>query len=120
MTGSPTGTLKNNNWNDDAFASKVLFNFVDTEAGDTITIASNGQFQGSILAPEADINSIGNVIEGLVIANDVYTGGQELHLPTLDTVFAQKLIAAVPEPSAYALIFGFTSMLFLAAKRRAR
>ncbi|WPJ95807.1 collagen-binding domain-containing protein [Coraliomargarita algicola] len=117
ITGTPTGAFKNDGWND-TFASKMLFNFVDATAADTITIGGNGKFWGSILAPEANINSVGNIIEGVVVANNIETGGQELHLPALDTNFTEKLVAAVPEPTTYALIFGFSALIMVAMKRR--
>ena len=117
VTGTPTGTFKNDGWND-TFASKMLFNFVDATAADTIKISGSGKFWGSILAPEANINSVSNIIEGVVVANNAVTGGQELHLPALDTNFTEKLVSAVPEPSTYALIFGLSAFVLVASRRR--
>lgn len=116
VTGTPTGSFKNDGWND-AFASKMLFNFVDATASDTIAISGSGKFWGSILAPEANINSASNIIEGVVVANHITTGGQELHLPALDTVFTQKLVSAVPEPTTFALILGLAAITIIGMRR---
>ncbi|OSZ72428.1 hypothetical protein CAP39_03555 [Sphingomonas sp. IBVSS1] len=92
------------------YNAQVIWNFVDAT---NITI--DRQFQGSILAPLANIQA--KVVEGSVVAKN-YTMQDEVHLGTYQSngFFVAE---PVPEPSAWAmLIAGFGLVGAMARRRR--
>jgi choice-of-anchor A domain-containing protein len=96
------------NWN--SLQPDALFNFDDAA---TVKV---GNWNASILAPDAALSILSGDISGSVFAAS-YLGGGELHN---DNFFdgALPTIAAVPEPSTWAmLIAGFTGLGFLGWRR---
>ena len=92
----------------------ALFNFEDA------TTVNLGQWGASILAPDAvvKITSGGN-IEGSLFAKS-FLGGGELHNNNLFNG-ALPTIAAVPEPSTWAMLFaGFAGLGFLGWRRASK
>jgi len=89
----------------------ALFNFEDA------TKVNLGQWGASILAPDAALAITGGGnIEGSVFAKS-FLGGGELHNNNLFNG-ALPTIAAVPEPSTWAMLFaGFAGLAFLGWRR---
>jgi choice-of-anchor A domain-containing protein len=89
----------------------ALFNFEDA------TKVNLGQWGASILAPDAALTITGGGnIEGSVFAKS-FLGGGELHNNNLFNG-ALPTIAAVPEPSTWAMLFaGFAGLGFLGWRR---
>jgi choice-of-anchor A domain-containing protein len=89
----------------------ALFNFEDA------TTVNLGQWGASILAPDAAVRiTSGGNIEGSLFAKS-FLGGGELHNNNLFNG-ALPTIAAVPEPSTWAMLFaGFAGLGFLGWRR---
>lgn len=89
------------NFNGSAYASRLLWNFVDstpTGTPTTISIGNGGEFSGSILAASyAVTNYNGTLINGQVVAASLDLTCNELH-------YAGFCPPEVPEPSTYGVI----------------
>jgi len=86
------------NFNNSSFYSNVIWNFYEATS-----ITLNTLFQGSLIAPLADLTS-STPIRGSVVVNNYYQNG-EIHLPafngTLDyEVAVNTPVASVPAPSS--------------------
>ncbi len=94
-----------------SISEDALFNFEDA------TTVNLGQWGASILAPDAALTITGGGnIEGSVFAKS-FLGGGELHNNNLFNG-ALPTIAAVPEPSTWAMLFaGFAGLGFLGWRR---
>lgn len=91
-----------NEFNDDAFQSRIAFYLPNVELLDL----PNG-IGGAVIAPNADV-TFGSPLEGTVVVNNLALNS-EIHLPALDT-------SAIPEPSSLALLAG--GALFAGMRRR--
>jgi len=90
-------------------AENILFNLVDIE---NLYLSGIG-FQGSVLAPDTDVDFAGGQFNGQLIANSL-VGSGELH----SKIFNGP-IRTVPEPQIYGLI-GAALLIGLVIRRRLR
>ncbi len=96
------------NWNDTTVRGTTLWNFVDAT-----TMNLNSNWNGALLALNADIHNTSN-IDGSVFAKSLYLGG-EVHLP----FYSGYVPPAVPEPSSIALsLIGGAGLIGLVLRRR--
>lgn len=94
-----------------AAAPNVLWNFF--EATDLVF---DRQFVGSVLAPYADVTVTNNNIEGALVAQSAYIGG-EIHLrPFTGTIDTPPV--AVPAPAALPLMLAGLAGLVMVTRRR--
>jgi choice-of-anchor A domain-containing protein len=88
-------------------SSQILFNFPDATS---LTLTGVG-FDGSILAPSANVKFSNGQMNGQLIAQSLFgTGGGEFHNKPLnvDAFFPSSASEATPEPESWALmILGF-------------
>ncbi len=105
MTSNFTGDVGRYNRN-------VIWNFVD--AG---SVVLDRQFQGSVLAYLADLQS--NVIEGSVVAKN-FTQTNEIHLGTFNRNDANSFVltGAVPEPANWLLMIAGFGLIGGTMRRR--
>jgi choice-of-anchor A domain-containing protein len=87
------------NFNNSSFYSNVIWNFYEATS-----ITLNTLFQGSLIAPFADLTS-STPIRGSVVVNNYYQNG-EVHLPSFngtldyDPTVTNTPVASVPAPSS--------------------
>ncbi len=96
----------------------VIFNF---NSATTLSISSFA-FNGTILAPTANVTGSYGQLNGQLVANSL-AGTMELHevlftgsLPGSSTSSAQ--LSATPEPSTWALVVGACALLFVRRRKR--
>lgn len=83
------------NFNDNGnVGGHLLWNF---SGSGTVRIGSNGDFFGSILAPETTLNNSNNRIDGQLIVNNINYSGAQLHFEEFAPIGV-----LVPEPATYA------------------
>jgi choice-of-anchor A domain-containing protein len=117
-TGACTTTLtcsytmsSNFTGNAGLYNQNVIWNFVDASS-----VVLNRQFQGSVLAALADLQS--NVIEGSVVAKN-FNQTNEIHLGTYNGNNGFILTGVIPEPANWAmLITGFGVVGGVVRRRR--
>ncbi len=84
------------NFNDNGnVGGHLLWNF---NGSGTVQIGSNGDFFGSILAPEMALQNRNNRLDGQLIVKDINYSGAQLHFEEFAPIGV-----LVPEPSTYAL-----------------
>ncbi len=99
-------------FNTDYWQSHVLWNFYEA----TSIVLDRG-FVGGILAPLATIET-NHVIDGLVVANNLYTQG-EVHLPSTSSNIAYEgHLAPVPEPGGVIFLVAAAGLFLVARNRR--
>ena len=92
----------------------VIFNF---GSATSLTLSSIG-FNGTILAPLADITGTYGNVNGQVIANSL-AGTTELHDYLFSgTLPARSDISKTPEPATWAMLFGGLALVGLARRRK--
>jgi choice-of-anchor A domain-containing protein len=96
------------NWN--SLQSNALFNFYDA------TTVKVGNWNASILAPDAAVSILSGNISGSLFAAS-YLGGGELHN---DNLFNGALPSSAPEPSTWAMMLAGFAGLGFAGFRRSR
>jgi hypothetical protein len=84
------------NFNTVGNSNQLLWNIEPATSGTTtVSIEAGGQFAGSVLAPDVNLdNAMCTVINGQIVADEFTDDGEELH----DTDFTSCL---VPEPGVY-------------------
>ncbi len=83
------------NFNDNGnVGGHLLWNFNGTGS---VTIGNNGDFFGSILAPEMTLNNRNNRLDGQLIVKDINYSGAQLHFEEFAPIGV-----LVPEPATYA------------------
>lgn len=103
------------NFNGDAYASKLLWNFVDTTPTTftNIQVGNGGSFAGSVLATTYSISNYNaQLLNGQYVARDFNLDCNELH-------FAGFTPPEVPEPSTYGA-FGAAACLGILVLRSRR
>lgn len=115
LTSSNNTLFKSINFSDNASDyDRLLWNFVGTNATDSVTVQTNNNFYGSILAPTYNLKG-GSLLDGQIVAKSytaTYDG--ELHYSNFDDDLPET-----PEASTYG-IFGAVACLALVGLRRAR
>jgi len=117
VSGSSIGLHDNFLGNSDNLGANVIWNFA--EASD---LQLSTAWRGSILAPNAN-GTIGNYIQGSAVFGNLTQNG-ELHLGTYTGNYTPPTspppVAAVPEPSSWAMmLLGFGALGSVIRRRRA-
>jgi len=97
------------NLNSYAGANKVIFDFVDAT-----TLKFAGNWSGSILAPLANISSMGGALDGSVLVGSI----NQSQALTAGNLFAGDLTGLIPEPASLAVLGAGLAAAALARRRR--
>ncbi len=107
------GTGSGINFNNGSGYERLLWNIAPTTG--QVYLGNGGQFYGSVLAPNVDLNNTGNTaITGQIVARSYDHANAELHYLGFSS-------AVVPEPSTYGMILlggGGAVLAFVRWRRR--